>query len=75
MSYVNEGVWDRIIRVTIGVVLLYLGWSGTIDGSWGTFLKYFGFFPLATGLSGFCVLYYLFGFSTNGQTRERVKAA
>lgn len=80
-SWVNEGVWDRIIRVAIGVVLLYLGWSGTIDGGWGTFLKYFGFFPLVTGLSGFCLIYALFGYRTNrptfesGPTREKVKTA
>ena len=80
-SWINEGVWDRVIRVVIGVVLLYLGWSGTIEGGWGTFLKYFGLFPLATGLSGFCVLYSLFGYGTNrsaiegGPTREKVMIA
>lgn len=79
-SWINEGVWDRIIRVAIGVVLLYLGWSGTVDGGWGAFLKYFGFFPVATGLSGFCPLYVVFGFRTNrpmsvenSPTREKVK--
>ncbi len=48
MSYVNEAVWDRIARVALDVVLLYLGWSGTVDGNWGKFLKVFGFLPLAT---------------------------
>jgi hypothetical protein len=71
-SWINEGVWDRIIRVAIGVVLLYLGWSGVVEGGWGTFLKYFGFFPLATGLSGFCVLYPLFGFRTNKPAIEKI---
>ncbi len=78
MSFVNEAAWDRIIRVAIGVVLLYLGWSGVVEGGWGTFLKIFGFFPLATGLSGFCVLYTPFRVSTNGKTyktRETVRAA
>ncbi len=70
MSFVNEAVWDRIIRVAIGVALLYLGWSGIVEGGWGTFFKIFGFFPLATGLSGFCVLYRLFGVSTNGKTYQ-----
>ncbi len=69
-SWINEAVWDRALRVAAGVVLLYLGWSGAIDGGWGTFLKYFGFFPLATGLSGFCVLYSLFGFRTNHPAPE-----
>lgn len=74
MSYVNEGVWDRIARVTIGLVLLYLSWSGTVDGNWGTFLKFFGFFPLATGLSGWCPLYIPFGFRTNGKSRQAAEA-
>ncbi len=74
MSYVNEAVWERIARAAFGVVLLYLGWSGTIDGSWGTFLRIFGFLPLATGLSGWCVLYELFGYSTNGTHRHTVAA-
>lgn len=64
-NWINEGLWDRIIRVAVGVALLYLGWSGTIDGGWGTFLKYFGFFPLVTGVSGFCPLYVLFEYRTN----------
>lgn len=72
MSYVNEAVWDRIARVALGVVLLYLGWSGTVDGNWGNFLKVFGFLPLATGLSGWCLLYSLFGYSTNGKHRHTV---
>lgn len=69
-SWINEGAWDRILRVAIAVGLLYLGWSGTIDGGWGTFLKYFGFLPLATGLSGFCPFYVPFGYRTNAPTIE-----
>ncbi len=75
MSFVNEAVWDRIVRVAIGVALLYLGWSGIVEGGWGTFLQVFGFLPLATGLSGFCVLYRLFGVSTNGRTHETRETA
>jgi hypothetical protein len=74
MSFVNMAVWDRILRVVLGAALLYLGWTGTIDGNWGTFLRYFGFVPLATGLSGWCALYALFGIRTNAATPETVKA-
>lgn len=72
MSYVNEAWWDRIVRVALGVVLLYLGWSGVVDGSWGTLLRFVGFLPLATGLSGWCPLYTLLGYSTNGRHRPAV---
>jgi hypothetical protein len=69
MRFVNEAVWDRIARVVLGVALLYLGWSGTIEGNWGTFFQFFGLLPLITGLTGWCVLYRLFGVRTNGGTR------
>ncbi len=59
MSYVNEAWWDRVLRVALGVVILYLGWAGVVDGALGTFLKFLGFIPLITGLVGWCPLYAL----------------
>jgi hypothetical protein len=60
----NEANWDRIVRVLVGVVLLYLGWAGVVTGGWGVFLKIVGFVPLLTGIAGFCPLYALLGFRT-----------
>lgn len=65
MKYVNEAGWDRIARVALGAVLLYLGWSGAVDGTLGTVFQYLGFVPLATGLAGWCPLYAMFRFRTN----------
>ncbi|GAB4473034.1 MAG: hypothetical protein Kow0088_08020 [Anaerolineales bacterium] len=65
MSFINEAGWDRILRVVLGVVLLYLGWSGTVGGGLGAVLKFLGFVPLLTGLIGWCPLYSLFKFRTN----------
>lgn len=65
MSYVNEAGWDRIVRVLLGIVLLYLGWSGTVAGGWGVFLMVIGFVPLITGLVGWCPLYFIFKTRTN----------
>jgi len=61
----NVGRWDRRIRVgagavllPLGLVLLFLGcpcgWVDIVIGAAGLF----------SGLSGFCVLYLPFGFST-----------
>ena len=61
---VNEASWDRVIRVLLGVVILYLGWGGVVSGGWGTFFKIFGFLPLLTGLVGVCPAYMPFGIST-----------
>ncbi len=58
---INESGIDRAIRIVVGLFLLsMLLW---IEGSakyWGLL----GIIPLLTGLTGFCLLYRLFGFST-----------
>lgn len=68
MSFMNEASWDRIARVVLGAVLIYLGFSGTVAGGLGTFLGVLGFVPLLTGLVGWCPLYALFKFRTNRET-------
>jgi hypothetical protein len=65
MSFINESTWDRALRVLLGLVLLYLGWSGYAAGGLGLALKIIGFIPLATGLVGFCPIYGILGFRTN----------
>jgi len=60
MKYLNEAGWDRIVRIVLGVALLYLGWAGVVTGGWGTFLMFMGFVPLLTGLIGFCPIYAIF---------------
>jgi hypothetical protein len=61
---VNEGTIDRVIRVVLGVVLLYVGIM-VVGGAWGIVLDVLGVIALVTGVTGFCLLYKLFGsFST-----------
>ncbi len=60
---VNEGGVDRTVRIVIGIVLLSL----TVIGPrtwWGLI----GLLPLATGLSGYCLLYTLVGIDTRPKT-------
>ena len=64
MSYINEANWDRVVRIALGLVLLYLGWGGVVVGGLGIALKIIGFVPLLTGLVGWCPLYALFKFGT-----------
>lgn len=59
MSYVNESGLDRIIRIVLGLVLLYLGFSGLVGGGLGVLLIVLGFIPLLTGMVGWCPLYAL----------------
>lgn len=65
MSFVNEAGWERVLRVALGLVLLYLGWTGAVAGTLGTIFKVLGFVPLATGLVGWCPAYALLGLRTN----------
>lgn len=55
----NVGGIDRILRITIGLVLIGLAATGTV-GWWG----WLGVVPLTTGLVGWCPPYALMGFST-----------
>ena len=64
MFKVNEANWDRIVRVVLGIVLLYLGLGGVVSGAWGIVLDVLGAVSLLTGVIGFCPLYMLLKFST-----------
>jgi hypothetical protein len=57
----NESRLFRGIRVVAGLVMLYLGWTGTVTGTLGTVLQWLGFVPVLTGLTGFCPLYSVLG--------------
>jgi hypothetical protein len=70
MFVVNMGLFDRSIRILIGVVLLALVWTGP-QTPWG----YFGLVPLITGATGFCPLYALLGVSSYGSFHRMSKHA
>jgi hypothetical protein len=55
----NEGMLDRTLRVTAGLVLIGLAATDTI-GMWG----YIGVVPLLTGAVGLCPLYSLLGLNS-----------
>jgi len=56
----NEGTIDRVVRIVLGVVLLYIGIM-VVGGVWGIVLDVIGAVALITGATGFCLLYRLFG--------------
>ena len=53
--------WDRGARVLLGVVLLGLAFGGVVEGLLGVSFRLLGWFPLVTGLVGWCPFYALFG--------------
>ena len=61
---INEGTWDRLIRVVIGVALGYVAWI-----AWPTVMGLvslvIGLVAFGTGVVGWCALYQVLGISTN----------
>ena len=67
----NEALWDRTLRVCVGIAMLAIGWTQVVQGVWGLALEIFGWVPLVTGLLGWCPIYAVLGLSTNRGTRRR----
>ena len=64
MFKINEASWDRIARVVLGIILLFLALGGTVTGVLGVVFDIIGVILLVTGLVGVCPLYMLLKFST-----------
>lgn len=62
---INEGAFDRMVRVVAGLGILSLAFVGP-QTPWG----YLGAIPLITGLVGFCPAYALLGVNTCGVRRS-----
>lgn len=56
----NEAGWDRIVRIVVGALFIYLGWASVVTGTLGIVLMILGVVFLATGIIGWCPLYALF---------------
>jgi len=54
---------DRALRVTVGVVLIAVGF-GWLQGMVGIVVGAFGFVPLITGIVGWCPIYALLKIDT-----------
>ncbi len=61
----NEGKWDRIIRVIIGLVLLYIGYA-MLSAPWNYVAYVVGAILLITGIIGYCALYSVLKINTKG---------
>ena len=57
----SVGSIDRVLRISVGLVLIGLATSRVI-GAWG----WIGIIPLATGLFKFCPMYSILGINTCG---------
>jgi len=60
----NLGARDRGARIALGVGLLAASLGHWVDGQAALALFLFAWVPVVTGLTGWCPVYQLFGFST-----------
>lgn len=69
----NEGILDRVVRVTLGLVLLPVGLfliGGLQSRIPGLVIAGLGGLGLITGFTGFCPLYIPFGINTLKKEQE-----
>jgi hypothetical protein len=72
MTFINEGLWDRLIRIIAGIALGYAAWITWVPASVmsptgiiGIVFLVTGAIVLVTGLVGWCPVYAFFDVSTN----------
>ena len=54
-----EGTWGRVLRIVLGLVLIYVGYS-IVTGTAGWIIVIIGLVPLVMGVWGPCLLGFLF---------------
>lgn len=70
MTFVNEGAWDRLIRMVAGIALGYAAWMTWPEsvmsppGAVSIVFLVIGVAAFVTGLVGWCPAYALFDVST-----------
>lgn len=64
----NMGLYDRIIRVVVGLILGGLYFTGFVSGTIALVLAVIGLVMIATSAIGFCPAYLPFKFSTKSKS-------
>jgi CHASE2 domain-containing sensor protein len=70
MAFMNEGTWDRVVRILAGVALGYAAWTTwpasvmSRPGAVSIAFLAIGAIAFVTGLVGWCPAYALFDVST-----------
>ena len=70
---INEGKFDRIIRIVLGLALVYVSWSTwpaevsflSTAGAVSFVALMIGVVAFVTGAVGYCPMYRVFGVATN----------
>jgi len=63
----NVGMIDRVIRIILGITLLYLFVVNMVAAPWSYLVALIGLILLVTGVIGTCPLYSILGMNTLGK--------
>jgi hypothetical protein len=63
----NVGMIDRVIRIVLGILLLYLFVVNMVVAPWSYLVALIGLILLVTGVIGSCPLYSVLGMNTLGK--------
>jgi Inner membrane protein YgaP-like, transmembrane domain len=63
----NVGMIDRVIRIILGIILLYLFAVNMVAAPWSYLVILIGLILLITGIIGTCPLYSMIGMNTLGK--------
>ena len=75
MALLNEGGWDRAVRVIFGAGLVYAARTGAVSAGWPTWLLIVaGGMALFSGITGWCPAYTLAGFSSKRRDSSRCQS-
>jgi hypothetical protein len=61
------GMIDRVIRIILGIILLYLFVVNMVAAPWSYLVALIGLILLVTGIVGTCPLYSILGMNTLGK--------
>jgi hypothetical protein len=62
----NVGTADRIVRIILGLILIFLGW-GWLHGIPKGIVYLIGLILIVTGILGTCLIYSLLGMNTSAK--------
>ena len=60
----NVGNLDRVVRITVALLIAVLIFTDAVSGGWGIFLSAIGGLFFVTGVAADCPLYWFFGINT-----------
>jgi hypothetical protein len=63
----NVGMVDRVIRIILGIILLYIFLVNMVVAPWSYLVALIGLILLGTGIVGSCPLYSMLGMNTLGK--------